>query len=366
MVEPARREAPSRGLVHGLAAAVVVVAGLKLGATVLVPIAFALFLAVLTQPLFRALLARRVPVALGVLCTLLVLGAAFALFGGLLLGSLGELREVGPHYARTLEERIRYTSDWWQTKGISARAFVPPRWLEPETIGRLIGGTLRGTLALLSEVTIILLVLVFLLVEAAALPRKLERLPAPIRDALWRFANVSRELQRYLAIKLFMSATIGLAAGLWTTALGLDFAVLCALAAFAFHFVPNIGAVLAAAPAMVIAFVQYDLVKAGAVGAGYLVIGIVLGSLVEPALLGRRLGLSPLAVFVSLVAWGWLWGPIGMFLSVPLTMTLKILLEASPEWRWVAILLDSETPAASVQPVAVAVGPTALASKGEA
>jgi predicted PurR-regulated permease PerM len=138
-----------------------------------------------------------------------------------------------------------------------------------------------------------------------------------------------------------MSLAIGLTAGVWVAALGVDLAVLCGLVAFVCHFIPNVGAILAAAPAVAIAFVQHDLMKAAIVGAGYLVIGTVLGSLVEPALLGRRLGLSPLAVFVSLVVWGYIWGPVGMFLSVPLTMAIKIVLAGDPHWRWLAVLLDS-------------------------
>ena len=146
--------------------------------------------------------------------------------------------------------------------------------------------------------------------------------------------------------------------GIWVAVLGVDFAVLCALLAFALHFVPNVGAVLAAVPAMVLAFVQYDLSKSLAVCLGYLVVGFVLGNLAEPALLGRRLNLSPLAVFLSLVFWGWLWGAIGMFLSVPLTMAIKILLERSRGWRWAARLLDG-APAPDAEP---STAPTAEAA----
>ncbi len=353
----AERPRRTGGLVLGLAAGVVVVAGLKLGAPVLVPLAFALFLAVLIQPLF-SLLARRVPTGLAVFGSLLILLTIFGGFGLLLLGSLGELREAGPHYVAVLQERFTYTLDWWRGKGIAVEEWAPAGWREPGAIGRLAGGALRGTLALVSETTIILLVLVFLLYEAAALPRKLARLPAAVLATLSRFEHVSQELQRYLVIKTLMSLAIGIIAGLWVAGMGVDLAVLCGLAAFACHFIPNVGALLASLPAMMIAFVQYDLMKALVIGVGYLVIGTVLGSLIEPALLGRRLGLSPLVVFVSLVVWGYIWGPVGMFLSVPLTMTLKIVLAADPQWRWLATLLDS-APAASASGLSEAQQPVA-------
>jgi predicted PurR-regulated permease PerM len=340
MSEAGRAEKPSLRLLYGLAAGTLLVAGLRFAAPVLVPIALALFLAILSAPLFQGLLARHVPPALAIALTLAVLCAAIALFGLLLLGTLGEVREAGPHYAAALKERIAYTVDWWQQKGIAVVDWIPARFRGAESLAELAGGTLAGVARLLSETTIVLLTLCFLLHEAVVMPRKLERLPPAVRGTIRHLATVSRELQRYLAIKTLMSVVIGLTAGLWVAYLGVDFAVLCGMLAFAFHFVPNVGAVLAAAPAMLVAFVQYDPSKALAIGAGYLVIGLGLGNLLEPALLGRRLNLSPLAVFLSLVVWGWIWGPIGMFLSVPLTMALKILFDHSADWSWVARLLD--------------------------
>lgn len=341
MTEPARESAsPSLRWLWGLAAGVVVLGGLRAGRALLAPLAFSLFLALLALPLFDGLRRRRVPTGVAVLVTMALIGVVMALFAGLLLGSLAEFREVGPHYYRSLQERAQYTVEWWEGKGISLPDWIPPRYRSPEAIVELAGGTVRGAFLLATETTVVLLTLVFLLFEAAAFPEKLARLPAPVRAGVRQFARVSGELQRFLWIKTAMSALIGVAAGLWVALLGLDFPVLCGLIAFACHFIPNIGAVLVAAPAMVIAFVQYDPAKALAVAVGYLTLGLLLGNLLEPALMGRRLGLSPLAVFVSLVVWGWLWGPVGMFLSVPLTMALKMLLESSPGTRWVAVLLD--------------------------
>ena len=340
MSDAAPAQRPSLRVLYGLAAATIAGAGLRAAAPVLVPVALALFLAILCQPLFLGLLRRRVPLGFAVLITLLVLGAGIAAFVVLLLGSLAEVREVGPHYLAGLRERISYTVEWWQQKGIMISDWVPARFRQPEALLDLAGGTLAGAVRVLSEGTIVLLTLFFMLFEIALARRRIATLPAPIRERVNHFANVSAELQRYLAIKTLMAALIGLAAGLWVAALGVDFAVLCGLLAFGFHFVPNVGAIFAAAPAMVIAFAEFDATKALAIGAGYLVLGIVLGSLVEPALLGRRLNLSPLAVFLSLVFWGWLWGPIGMFLSVPMTMAIKIVLAHSPDWSWTARLLD--------------------------
>lgn len=338
-----RSSAGQRALV-GAGAGVLIVAGLKLAAPLLVPIAFALFLGVLSQPLLQGLLRRRVPVALAVFITMLVLAAVAAFFGLLLLGSLGELREAGPTYYAEFQGRISYTVEWWKGKGISILDWMPVRYQRPEAIVELAGKAIKEILSLASQVTIVLLTLVFMLVEAAALPAKLDRLATRYRSALLRVSPVSRELQRYLFIKTAMSLAIGLVAALWVAVLGIDFPVLWGIVAFACHFIPNVGALLAAVPPMLLAFIQFDLSKSFAVLLGYLVIGTLLGNLLEPTLLGRRLGLSTLVVFLSLLFWGWLWGPIGMLLSVPLTGTIKILLENSKSYGWIAILLDSSSP----------------------
>lgn len=330
----------------------IVVAGLKLAAPILVPIVFALFLAILAMPLMHWLVARRWPAFLAVMVTMLLLATVAMLFVLLFLGTVSELREVGPHYYEQLHSRISYTVEWWQAKGISILDWVPSKWRQPETLAELAGGTVKGLLNLFSQGMIVLLTLVFILFEALVVPQKLARLPRRLAEPLSRFGAVSRELQRYLLIKTAMSAVIAVAIGLWVGFLGVDFPVLCALVAFACHFIPNVGAILAAAPAVLLAFIQFDLIQALVVGLGYLVIGTLLGNLAEPALLGRRLGMSTLVVFLSLIFWGWLWGPVGMLLSVPLTVTIKIVLERSNTWGWVTILLDSAGHARAALPPA--------------
>jgi predicted PurR-regulated permease PerM len=147
------------------------------------------------------------------------------------------------------------------------------------------------------------------------------------------------ELRRYLAVKTWISMLTGAALGLWVAAIGLDFAVFWGLVAFLLNYIPNLGSIIAAIPPTLLALVQLGPGPAVLVVLGYLVVNMALGNIVEPMVMGRRLGLSTLVVFLSLVFWGWLFGPVGMFLSVPLTMAVKITLESSREFRWVAILL---------------------------
>jgi len=133
----------------------------------------------------------------------------------------------------------------------------------------------------------------------------------------------------------------GIVVTVWFTIIGVDFLILWGLLAFLFNFVSNIGSIIAAIPAVLLAFVQsgFDLALL-AIG-GYAVINISVGSFIEPRVMGRGLGLSTLVVFLSLIFWGWVLGPVGMLLSVPLTMIVKVILESDEQTRWIAVMLGS-------------------------
>ena len=122
--------------------------------------------------------------------------------------------------------------------------------------------------------------------------------------------------------------------------------MLWGLLAFLLNYVPNIGSVIAAVPAVLFAAVQLGPGAALWAAAGYLVMNVAVGSILEPRFMGRGLGLSALVVFLSLVFWGWVLGPVGMFLSVPLTMMIKIALDSHPDTHWIAVLLGPEGAAA--------------------
>jgi predicted PurR-regulated permease PerM len=171
-----------------------------------------------------------------------------------------------------------------------------------------------------------------------------------------RFQKITREIVQYLGIKTLVSLSTGLVIGLGTFFIGLDFPVLWGLVAFALNYVPTIGSVIASVPALILAIVQPggDILLATATDAGlmidwgrvlavaclYVATNIIFGNFIEPMLMGRRLGLSTVVITLSLIFWGWCWGPIGMLLSVPLTMVVKIMLENTSDLRWIAILLS--------------------------
>ncbi|MEM8997597.1 MAG: AI-2E family transporter, partial [Acidobacteriota bacterium] len=235
---------------------------------------------------------------------------------------------------------------------------APPEPFSPPSQESLIGldalvGFLSTTLwSIASVITMTLLVvllMVFLLFEATKLPRKLEIALGWTPAAMGRMSNARREVQRYLVYKTLISLATGVIAGVWVAILGVNFPVLWGLIAFLLNYIPSLGSIIAAFPPVLLAWIDRGVATALLVMLGYLLINITLGNFVEPHLMGRRLGISTLVVFLSLVFWGWMWGPVGMLLSVPLTMVLRIALENTEDLRWVAQLIaadPSNTPSA--------------------
>lgn len=160
-----------------------------------------------------------------------------------------------------------------------------------------------------------------------------------------RLQQIDRFLQsvnQYMVIKTLVSLATGLIVGIGLAFIGVDYALLWAVIAFLFNYIPNIGSIIAAIPAVLLAFIQLGPAAAGGTALLYIGANMVMGNVVEPKFMGRGLGLSTLVVFLSLIFWGWLLGSVGMLLSVPLTMVVKIALESSKSGSWLAILLSDD------------------------
>ncbi|HHD72598.1 MAG TPA: AI-2E family transporter [Epsilonproteobacteria bacterium] len=160
-------------------------------------------------------------------------------------------------------------------------------------------------------------------------------------NGLTRLNEISDKIKHYILLKASTSAATGLAIVILLQLFGIHYAVLWGLLAFVLNFIPNIGSIIAAVPAVLMAIVQYSPTTALWIMLGYLIVNLLIGSIIEPRVLGRGLGLSTLVVFLSLIFWGWLLVPIGMLLSVPLTIMIKIALQTQPNTKWIATLLDS-------------------------
>jgi len=325
-----------------VAALAIVIAGLKAAAALLVPFAAAFFLAVLSLPLLD-LLERRLPRALAIMLTVLLNLLVIAGIVALITVSLSSFVDALPRYRDQGMALLDQAVSWGEARGMPAARWVEEGLFDAASVVDLVGGTLKGVAALATMMLLVLTIMAFILLEVEGFPERLDAAFGADVRRRWRYARIRYDVQRYLAMKSVVSLMMGVLSGLGVWIIGLDFALLWGTLAFLLNYVPNIGPVLAAVPPLALSLVTLGLGRTLLVAALFLALHLGLGNLLEPQLFGRRLGLSPLVVFASLIFWGWAWGPIGMLLSVPLTVIARIVFENSRELRWVADLLASET-----------------------
>lgn len=326
------------------AALVVILAGLKAAAPLIVPFLLAVFLSLLGAPVVLWLQKRKVPLALAVILVVLVM-LGFVLGVVLLVGSsVTQLTAMIPKYQARFNELVVAGTSWLEAHGVEVSEKKLMGALDPGAVMGLVGGTLKSLAATLSNAVLVILTVTFILLEVSGFPAKMRAAMGDSNADLSRFARVTADVKTYLIYKTAVSLVTGVIAAGWTAILGVDFPILWGLLAFLMNYIPNLGSVLAAVPPTLLALLMQGPMTGILVAGGYVAINMVLGNVVEPMLMGRRLGLSTLVVFLSLIFWGWLWGPVGMLLSVPLTMVVKILLDNSENYHWVAVLLDSKVP----------------------
>jgi len=213
--------------------------------------------------------------------------------------------------------------------------------LDPGVMMQVLGSSLNAVVSVLSRLLIVIITMTFILFEASELTRKVEVAFGTSERPLGPFTDSTGQIQRYLVIKTLASLATGLLAAGGTALIGVDFPILWGLVAFLLNYIPTIGSIVAAIPPVALAIVELGLGWALGVALLFLGINIVIGSLLEPRFQGRSLGLSPLVVFLSLLFWGWLWGPVGALFSVPMTVIAKLILENNDDTRWIAVFLGS-------------------------
>lgn len=323
-----------------IAAFVIVVAGIREASTILVPFLTAVFVTIVSTPMAIWLNRKGVPmpVALGLVIFLLI---ALAVLGvGVIGKSVNDLTKNLANYQTMASTHIEDLTDWLKGRGLQIEDSQPIRdLLDPAAAMGWVGNTLGALTAVMSQAFIILLLAIFMLLEAAILPEKVKRLPG-MNDAGWgRLGKIVDDVRFYMGIKTVMSMLTGLGVGVWCAVLKIDFPILLGLLAFILNYVPNVGSILAAVPGVTLALFQFNVGTAALAGAGYLAINVSVSNFLEPRLLGKSLGMSPLIIVVSMFFWGWAMGPIGMLLAVPLTMTTKIAMESGRSTQWIAMMM---------------------------
>ena len=325
------------------AAFVVVVAGMRAAEAIIVPFLLSVFIAIISAPPLFWLEHRGLPRLLAMLCVIVLIIATTIGITALIGNSINDFSRDLPLYKDRINDQAIALISWIEGSGmqipLTSQEMLSK--VQPGDAIQLVGDLFNGFSSVLTNTFLILITVIFILFETASFPRKFHAIVGDPKLAMQKFDRFTDNIKRYLAIKTIASLVTALVISLWLILLGVDFPIIWGLLAFMLNYVPNIGSIIAAVPAVLFALVQLGTGVALWTAVGYVVTNIVIGSMIEPRYMGRGLGLSALVVFLSLVFWGWVLGPVGMFLSVPLTMMLKIGLESREDTHWIAVLLGS-------------------------
>jgi len=326
-----------------IAAVVVVIYGMQAAKVLLVPFLLAIFLALITIRPMLWLQAHRIPSVLAAITVVLGMTLALALVASIVGTSIAAFTAAIPGYQVQLDTIMqgllqfiaRFVGDDVSVQSI-ADLIDPGRAMGmAATLLNALGGVLTNTF-------LILFTMIFILLEVSSVETKATAAFGRSPETFERAGAFLRNLGRYLGIKTIVSLVTGLIVGIMTWWIGLDFPLLWAMLAFLLNYIPTIGSIIAAVPAVLLALIQLGPAEATTTAIGFLAINTVFGNIIEPRLMGYGVGISPLVVFTGLIFWGWVFGPVGMLLSVPLTMTLKLALESDERTQWIAILIGSE------------------------
>ena len=329
-----------RNVLFTCAALVVIFIGIQAASNILVPFLLSVFVAIICNPIMRWLMRRGLADWAALSIVLIVVMFLGLMVVGLIGRSVTDLTRLQPEYRQQLGNQVGWIAEKLAVFNIHLDRQQLMEALNPSSLMSMTIRLLSGLGGVVGNLFLIFLTVAFMLMEAASMPA---RIHLALRDPDMKMRHIDHFLaavNRYLAIKTLISLITGLAVALLLWWLDVRYYVLWSVIAFLLNYIPNIGSIIAALPVIAQTVIFQGPATALMVTTGYLVINTVMGSIIEPRWMGRGLGLSTLAVFLSLIFWGWLLGTVGMLLSVPLTMVVKILLESTDEGRWFAVLIS--------------------------
>jgi AI-2 transport protein TqsA len=326
----------------GLAAIAIILLFVKFAAPVLAPVLLAAFIAIVSLPALQWMMQHGVPKWIALAAILFVLFDLGSILALLMTSGLEGFRENLPGYQQRFELLSEQLGNWLEAAGIEGSRAALPDMVDARKVVSFVRAALASVSNTLGVGLLVLLTVAFILAESSKLGPRIKKAFGDSESFESQWGRVLDSLSQYMLIKIVSSFATGLIVWLLLWALGIDFAALWALLAFVLNFIPFVGAILMMIPPVLLAMVQADLETALLVAVGFIAANTVIGNVLEPRFMGKGLGISTLAVFLSLIFWGWLLGTIGVFLSVPLTIVLIAVLEANESTRPVAVLLSAD------------------------
>ena len=320
---------------------VIVVAGLKQASNLVTIFLIALFLTAISLSPFIWLRKKKIPDVLALLIVIVGIMIILSFFGFLLSKSINGFSDKLVLYEQNFVQSWKSIFDMLHGQGIVDEEFSISTFFNSKSIMSSSKGFLASFTKLISDPFLVFIIFIFMMLEVKSFENKMSIIS---KESLPEIEKIIRNIRVYFGIKTITSFATGLIIYISLLFIGVDFALLWGLIAFILNFIPSIGSIVAAIPVVILAFIQLGVVKGLITGIVYLVVNTVIGSIIEPPLMGRNLGLSPLVVFISLLFWGYILGPVGMLIAAPLTMILKIVFDTRENTRgFGAILGDANS-----------------------
>ena len=327
-----------------LAAIVIVISGAKLASAILVPFLLSLFITIILMVPVEALMRKGVPTWLSLLIVVAVMLVFFAGIFIIVGTAAAAFSDDLPGYQTQLQALITNVAAWFDARGIEISGSGLKGALNPERIVTFFQGFIGDVGGALSSIMLIVFTVIFMLSDVSVIKQKLawhQRKHSQVEKQFGSLSDLVILLSTYIKIKAAVSLLTGILIWLGLSLMGIKYPVLWGMLAFLLNFIPTVGSIIAAFPVLLLALLSLDPVLLVMIIALYLVVNIVVGNFIEPVWMGEEVGLATLIVFLSMVFWGWLFGPVGMLLSVPLTIAVKFLSLRNPRTLWLAVLLSN-------------------------
>jgi predicted PurR-regulated permease PerM len=328
--------------IYLFAAGFIVIAGLRYAAHIINPLLMAVFLSIIIYQPIDFFIKKGLNRTLSILLVMVSLAGVLTGLSMLISQSMRQFTTNLPVYKDKMSVVTTQVIETLNDMGLHLS--------QEQVLSKFGGGNVFGYAAnfltslggVMGQIVLLVLVIVFIIGEISSFPIKLQAILKKPDQSMINLSIIFKSIRNYLGMKTITGSAASILVAIMLLILGVPYIPIWALLVFLFRFIPNIGSTIAAIPIVLFVLVTDGLSGMLYAGLGYTAINFIIGQVVEPRFIARGMDLSTLVVFLSLVFWGWVFGDIGMLLSVPITMGLKISLGSRKQTEWIAVLLGSE------------------------
>ena len=333
-------------VILGGAGIAIIIFAMKESASILSPFLLAGIIGISVLPATRWLIRKGVSTWLALLITIVLMFVGVLGLIAVIGISVKSLIDTLPQYQDSLQGLLNTMETGLGSVGLEQSDIKTSiTGIDTGKVVGFFGSFLGGVLSSLSGLLVMLTVLIFFILGAPLLNTKITKNYPSDSPVFSRLRTLVRDIQQYVSITTWINFLVGLVNTIFLIIIGIDFAVLWGVLSFLTGYIPNVGFWIALIPPFLLALLQYGIVKALIVLVGFIVINGGVQNFLQPKMMGQGLNLSVLVVTASLFFWGWVLGPMGAILAVPLTMIVKeVFLDAYDDTRVLADLMSADSP----------------------